>query len=365
MEWYNAAPGELLPGTDLEGAPLERVRLPDKKSKQRTAIYYNALLEVCSRQAPGAVVAQLLTNLRPEARPWIERLKQSGVPALYSVSQFPSWPSKPTKRWFRGAAYRKVYDAFDAIVTNSPALEEFLRSIGVTTRVEYIPNGVNLSRFYPAASAEAQGLRRELRARLNIPEQHQLIATVGALMPRKGQDLAIAAWSRVLTRHPDTHLLLIGPRSDQHDPKLAEFGAGIARLVAGSGAPEQVHFSGQVDDVENWLRAADVFLLPTKREGTPNSVLEAMATGLPSVITPYVGLSDAIGRSGEHYRLVERDADALSACLSDLLEHPAERQRLCDAGLAYIRDNMDQRHSLDRYAALYRELGDRAIRNGS
>jgi glycosyltransferase involved in cell wall biosynthesis len=365
LGWYNAEPGHYLPTSSLDGIPLERIRLPDGKGRLRTSIFYDALVDVCSRPAPGAVVAQLLTNMRPEARPWIERLRRAGVATLYSVSQYPNWPSKPTKRWFREAGYRRVYDAFDALVTNSPAIEGLLREMGVATRVEYIPNGVNLARFHPANTEALRQARAATRASLGIPEGHTVVATVGAVMPRKGPDLALEAWRRVLAEHPNTHLLLIGPRSDQYDPKLKNFASRIDNLVSTSGAPEQVHFSGLVDDVENWLRAADIFVLPTKREGTPNSVLEAMATGLPVVVTRFVGLSEAIGRPGEHYQLIERNAAALASSISGLLADPDQGAHWSAASLDYIRTHMDQRLSLDRYVELYTELGERALRRRS
>ena len=365
LGWYDAEPGHYLPTSSLDGIPLERIRLPDSKGRLRTSIFYDALVDVCARPAPGAVVAQLLTNMRPEARPWIERLSRAGVATLYSVSQYPSWPTKPAKRWFREAGYRRVYDAFDALVTNSPAIEGLLREMGVATRVEYIPNGVNLARFHPANTETLRQARAATRARLGIPEGHTVVATVGAVMPRKGPDLAIEAWRQVLAEHPNTHLLLIGPRSDQYDPKLKDFASRIDKLVAASGAPEQVHFSGLVDDVENWLRAADLFVLPTKREGTPNSVLEAMATGLPVVVTRFVGLSEAIGKPGEHYQLIERNATALASSISGLLADPDQCAHWSAAGLDYIRTHMDQRLSLDRYVELYTELGERAQRRQS
>ena len=365
MAWYGLQPGQSQPTSRLDGVPLERIRLPDRKGRERTEIYYDALVELCTRPAAGPVVTQLLTNLRPEARPWIERLNRAGVATLYSVSQFPAWPSKPTKRWFRGAGYRQVYDAFDALVTNSPAIEEFLWEIGVTTRVEYIPNGVNLDRFQPAHSPELQRERDALRARLGIAESDLVLATVGAIMPRKGPDFALEAWRQLLQAHPDTHILLIGPRADQYDARLEGFSRRIEELVQSSGAPQQVHFSGQVDDVERWLRAADVFMLPTEREGTPNSVLEAMATGLPVIVTPYTGLSQAIGTPGRQYRLVERSANALAAVVAGLLQHAEQRRHWGEAGLRYIREYMDQQRSLDHYAALYHELGERAERRSA
>ncbi|HDY82884.1 MAG TPA: hypothetical protein ENH48_08005, partial [Halieaceae bacterium] len=83
--WYRAEPGAWLPQTTLDGAPLDRIRLPDSKNRSRTQIYYDALLEVCQRPCDAPMVAQLLTNMRPQALPWVRRLKNSGVATLYSV----------------------------------------------------------------------------------------------------------------------------------------------------------------------------------------------------------------------------------------------------------------------------------------
>ena len=356
VDWYEAEPGCWLPQTILDGAPLERIRLPDSKSSARTRIYYDGLLEVCQRPVDVPVVAQLLTNMRPEALPWLHQLKKCGIATAYSVSQFPTWQQKPSKRFFRRRGYRKVYNAFDALVTNSETIKEFLRDIGVTTRIEYIPNGVNLQRFHPIGSEEERQKREALRHRFGIPADHKVIVAVGAVMPRKGPDKVLGAWRKVLPRFPDTHLLFVGPRSDTHDPKLKQFGSEIAELVASSGAPDQVHFAGIVDDVDNYLRAADIFVLASAREGTPNSVLEAMATGLPCLVTPYIGMSTGIGRAGEHYQLVERNPEAIASALIDVLQDEKASDTAGSPGQRYVVENVDQQHSLDRYAALYEEL---------
>jgi glycosyltransferase involved in cell wall biosynthesis len=362
IDWYAAEPGSWLPQTTLDGAPLERIRLPDSKNRVRTQIYYDALLEVCQRQVEGPTVAQLLTNMRPQALPWLRRLRDSGVATVYSVSQFPTWQQKPAKRILRRRGYRQVYNAFDALVTNSEAIEAFLRDIGVTTRIEYIPNGVNLERFHPLQSPQDRQARVALRGHLGIPAQHKVIVVVGAIMPRKGPDKVLQAWRDILPDFPDTHVLFVGPRADTHDPKLKKFGAEIADLVTGSGAAAQVHFAGIVDDVENYLRAADIFILASNREGTPNSVLEAMATGLPCLVTPFLGISAGIGLAGEHYQLVERDHQAIAAALTGLLQNEAAGQAFGDRGQRYVVENIDQQHSLDRYVALYEELAAAAQR---
>jgi glycosyltransferase involved in cell wall biosynthesis len=354
--WYEAAPGNWLPQTILDGAPLERIRLPDSKNRARTQIYYDALQEVCQRAAEGPTVAQLLTNMRPQALPWLRRLKDSGVATVYSVSQFPTWQRKPVKRILRTRGYRQVYNAFDALVTNSEAIQTFLRDLGVTTRIEYIPNGVNLQRFHPPRSEPEHQARVALREKFGIPTEHKIIVAVGAIMPRKGPDKVLQAWRRILPQLPNTHVMFVGPRADSHDPKLQKFSTEIEGLVASSGATDQVHFTGIVDDVENYLRAADVFILASNREGTPNSVLEAMATGLPCLVTPFLGISAGIGQAGEHYQLVEREPEAIASALTGLLQNDAMGKSFGERGRRYVMDNVDQQHSLDHYVALYQEL---------
>lgn len=355
--WYDASPGTWLPSSVLDGAPLERIRLPDSKKRSRTSIYYNAVLDVCQQPCAGPVVVQMLTNMRPNALPWLRKIKQSGAAVVYSVSQFPTWPQKPLKRIFRRKGYQRVYNEFDALVTNSESIEGFLRDIGVTTRIEYIPNGVNLQRFHPPHSNKEQQARNVLRQRFGISEDHAVIAVVGAVMPRKGPDEILRAWRLVLQHHPDTHVLFVGPRSDTHDPKLKDFAREIADLVETSGAADKVHFAGIVDDVQAYLRASDLFILASKREGTPNSVLEAMASQLPCLVTPYIGISPGIGKAGEHYQLVERNPEAIATAVSGLLRDPAQRNILAESGRRFVVDHVDQQVSLDRYAEFYRELG--------
>jgi glycosyltransferase involved in cell wall biosynthesis len=87
-----------------------------------------------------------------------------------------------------------------------------------------------------------------------------------------------------------------------------------------------------------------------------------MASGLPALVTPYIGISAGIGRAGEHYQLVERNPEAIASALCDLLENPALRSEWGDRGRRYVVENVDQNVSLDHYAELYEELGATALR---
>ena len=314
-----STPGSWLPEGVLDGAPLQRIRLPDRKSRTRTQIYYDGLLEICQSQTGCPTVAQLITNMRPEALPWLRRLKGAGIATAYSVSQFPTWQQKPAKRIFRRRGYRRVYNAFDTLVTNSEAIEEFLRSIGVTTRIEYIPNGVNLQRFHPIQSDQEQRAREALRRRFGIPRGSQCrrYGRCGYAAQGTGNRSSCMARS-YCTSSPILTCYLSVPVVTLHDPKLTYIQpARLHILSRHSGATDQVHFTGIVDDVEDYLRAADISLLASNREGTPNSVLEAMATRttLPSHLRILVFLQES-AKLGEHYQLVERNHEAIALALT-------------------------------------------------
>ena len=111
-------------------------------------------------------------------------------------------------------------------------------------------------------------------------------------------------------------------------PNLGEFRRKLETLLTASGATDRVHFAGVVRNVEVYLRASDVFVFPSQREGMPNAVLEAMASGLPVILTPFTGLSEDFGKPGQEYLLAERDPKALAAQITKLLENDELRNNL-------------------------------------
>jgi len=355
-DWYQCPPGQPLEPEEVAGTPLRRVRLPDEKGYRRTRIFYRSVVALCRHPELRPDAVQFISNLRARAIPWLEQLRRAGIPTLYSVSQFPTWPFKARKRLYRGWVYKTLYNRLDALVTNSDPLHDFLREIGVTTRIDMIPNGVDCARFHPVDTAADERARALQREALGIAPDDLVVATVGAVVPRKGHESLLEAWIGLAKRFPNAHLLLVGPRADLHDPKLPAFRRRLEELVAASGAADRVHFVGMASDVETYLRSADLFALPSRREGFPNSVLEAMASGLPVVVTPFIGFSERIGRPGEQYLLAEPDAAAVGATLARLLESAPLRNNLGAAARRWVTDTLDIEKSLDRYAALYREV---------
>jgi len=84
-----------------------------------------------------------------------------------------------------------------------------------------------------------------------------------------------------------------------------------------------VHFAGMQTDVRPFLRSADAFCLPSSSEGMPNAVLEAMACGIPSIVTPVSGVKDLLVQNGVCGRIVDSTATAIADSLWEYVSEPA------------------------------------------
>jgi len=150
-------------------------------------------------------------------------------------------------------------------------------------KVRFILNGIDTSRFFPSDSPQAKAA---LRKKLGLPTQGFVLLSIGAIIHRKGMDLLAEAWSRFRAEGGRGTLVLVGPQSSQ-DPGSGVDDAFVRDLkesLARNRADESVIFTGKVDNVPEYLRAADAFALMSRGEGFPFALLEAMSSGLPFLI---------------------------------------------------------------------------------
>lgn len=194
--------------------------------------------------------------------------------------------------------------AADGLLAVSQGLVDDMAALGLPReRITLHRTGLNADLFRPYD-------RRLCRDQLNLPRDARVLATVGALIPRKGQSFAIEA----LAALPGAILLLAGAGPDENALKsLAE------RL----GVADRVRFLGAVPhgDLPIVLNAADVFVLPTASEGLANAWVEALACGTPVVTTPIPGARELITDPAAG-RLVARDAAKIATAVAALLADP-------------------------------------------
>jgi glycosyltransferase involved in cell wall biosynthesis len=204
------------------------------------------------------------------------------------------------------------------------------------TRITLIPYGVDTERFRPADSSARSALRRQFGF-----NNCKVVLVVARLVPEKGFDRLLEAWSLVKRRVPDALLVLLG---DGPERQLLESLA--ARL-------EDVRFVGEVRDPVPYLQAADCLTLPSFTEGQPISLLEAMSTGLVCVGTDIGGISDALDDGRLGVLVPPGNVDCLAEALIEVLELQ-ETQR---AGLGEAaRREILEHHSIESNAAALRQL---------
>ena len=167
----------------------------------------------------------------------------------------------------------------------SDSLRRLAIELGVAAdKTEVVGNGVDLERFNPVDRAAA-------RSRYGLPENAQVLVSVGALVERKGMHRVIDCLPALLKQHADLHYLIVGGASPEGDNRTE-----LTEQVVQLGLSERVHLLGALSPEElKWpLSAADVFVLATRNEGWANVFLEAMACGLPVVSTDVGGNAEVV-----------------------------------------------------------------------
>jgi glycosyltransferase involved in cell wall biosynthesis len=203
--------------------------------------------------------------------------------------------------------------------------EEYLTCGVLPERVVVITNGIDTARFAPISPAEKQQLRR----RLELPNRFLCIYT-GKLNRGKGLTMLLRAWRRLGGGNSHLHLLLVGSGAHQFLSLEEE----LRRFVLTYDLERQITFTGAVSNVEDYLRASDLFLFPSQSEALGISLVEAMACGLPVVATRAGGIQDVVD-DGLDGRLIEvGDEDGLVRAVESLYEDPGTRAALGRAARA-------------------------------
>jgi glycosyltransferase involved in cell wall biosynthesis len=267
-----------------------------------------------------------------------------GVPSVHTwryspLDAAPSGPKRTAYAVMEAAAAR----AGDAVLfQNREDLESAVQArIVPSSRAVLVGNGIKIEKH-----ARPDRPREEVRAALGLDDDAEVVLCVARLVERKHHGHLLSAVAR-LTGRARLRLVLAGSGPDEAD---------LRRQAEEEGIADRVIFAGEVKDVTSVLWASDLLCLPSRREGVPRVVMEAMACRLPVVATDVVGTREVV-LDGETGVLVPfGDSPAMAAAIAALLDDPARRSALAERAYELLVRDWHQDVPVRRMSDLYERL---------
>lgn len=202
----------------------------------------------------------------------------------------------------------------DMIVCVSDAVQKYLLTLQIPElRLTTIYKGHDLSWYKPA--------ERSSLAEFGIPRNSFVVGFAGNIRPVKGIDVLIKSMAEISCSTRPVHLLLTGTVRDEK----------IRKLIMKSPAAGKIHLAGFRPDAASLMGTCDVFVMPSRaREGLPRAVIEAMAQGVPAIVTSIGGMPEIVQDNVSGLIVPPEDSLALATAISRLAENPAELRLLAE-----------------------------------
>lgn len=274
--------------------------------------------------------------------------KLAGVPKrVYLLRGLKLEAATGLKRRILATAERVAAACSDVVLCNSESLKNRVRALDLVParKLQVLgtgsSKGVDTVRFSPGGS--------DVRQRLRLPAAEPVLGYVGRLTRDKGMPELIDAFELILEECPTARLLLAGWFDQSDDALTAEMRDRIERHP-------RIACTGYVDDAAPYYRAMDIFVLPTRREGFPNAVLEASATGVPVITTLATGARDSVLHGVTGLLIAAGDKQAICAASLELIRDPKGRKRMGAAGRAWVSGSFEQGRVLSQLVDFYSGL---------
>jgi glycosyltransferase involved in cell wall biosynthesis len=178
----------------------------------------------------------------------------------------------------------------DALICKSSSLADDAVGFGVDPKkIHVIYNAVDTKLFHPVGEIS----KRAVRQRLGLPEDKRLIMYLGRISPEKGSEFLMQAWDEIHAIDPTLHLVIVGDVAPNSELESAY--ADFKRRHEGGSVSFSQGFVADEQMVAAYYQASDIFLLPSPAEGLSTSVIEAMATGKPCVISDHAQRTSGVG----------------------------------------------------------------------
>lgn len=224
--------------------------------------------------------------------------------------------------WMHCALIHRALKASTAIVLNSSGLRPKVdRYLPENASVRVIPNGIDW-RDRPVVNS-----RERIIGEIGVPADAILVGTAARLSFEKGVDVLIDGFAKL--NKENTHLIIIGSGGKRRK---------LEKQVERNGLKQRVHFLGHRSDVPSILPCLQAYVQPSRFEGMPMALLEAMTSGCPVIATNVGGVPDLIGDNANGLLIETGDPDAIRIALEQVLDHPLRAARRARTARNFVRE---------------------------
>ena len=309
-----------------DGSYRDKVEVRHERSLNSTRDWFQVFREI----KPDVVVFIYGTFLQHRwyvpVVAWFARIRR-----LYAIQQLipPPLPPKVPLGSIRGLAERLIgkrtrrllsariqsylYDM--TICVSNAVRESLVRDYRFAPqKTVTIYNGVSVSEFTPAAS---DGMA--VRTKLALRSEEFVLVCAARLSEEKGLDILLLAMSRLLDRNVHCKCVIVGDGQDREK---------LSQQIRALGLADHVFMVGFQEDVRSYLLAGNAFVLTSHKEGLPLAVLEAMACGLPCIVTDVGGNAEAVAHNVNGLVVPAGSVDEVVEAISSLLAQPLEWKRM-------------------------------------
>ncbi|MGD6831742.1 glycosyltransferase [Sutcliffiella halmapala] len=261
---------------------------------------------------------------------------------ITTIRNYPHYDYKMTYGRFMGTimanVQMKVLKEIDEPVACSKSVAEYLRGKGL--QLTAVQNGVNTEEFSPVDKT----VKDELKQQLGLPANKKIIISVGHLSSRKDPELVIKSFLKSKAAKESILLFVGGGPLRESCEKLAE-------------GHENIKIIGRVSNVDDYLKASDWFVSASKAEGLPNSVLEAMAVGLPTCLSDINPHKEILEYDDQAGFLFETGSESGLIGKFDLISGVAnEDETYRNAAIAIINNHLSSTVMSRNYQKIYSEV---------
>jgi glycosyltransferase involved in cell wall biosynthesis len=327
----------------IDGLPVYRIGLAWKGKLGSLSYFLHGLVWLLGNNSAFDILHVHMASSPAILAAIVGKLCRKPVILKFAGSRATGDVQTASVTWYGRLKLRLLKELIGHYVCPSGEIAQELRDRGFNaSRITIIPNGVDTQQFSPVAN----DVKLRLRSELSLPADAFVAVYCGRLQAGKGLDVLITTWDEIARRQEARKMLLL----------VVGSGTLQERLEGDYGRWESIRFAGWKSETERYLRAADLFILPSYGEGMSNALIEAMSCGLPCIATRIGGIEELIQHKENGYLFEPGDNQMLGRHILTVLTDGAGVVAAGRKARDHVLACLSIAQVADQYTVLYKGL---------